>query len=325
MEKKFLKVGIITSGGDAPGMNACIRAVAREAAVNNVDVVGVINGFDGLINADFKPLGARDVGGIIQRGGTVLQTRRSKAFMERSGQQQAIAKMKEAGIDALVIMGGDGSLNGAHALAKQGVPVIGVPASIDNDIWGTNMAIGVDTAMNTIMDAVDKLRDTASSHGRTFLVETMGRGCGYLALMAGIACGAEMVLIPEVPVTMDEVVEALDSAYRREKTNLIVVVAEGASVRTSDLVKVLHEKRVGFEARVTILGHIQRGGSPTAFDRMLAARMGTKAVEALIAGETDMMTGLQGREIKLIPLEEVISHKRTANLEYYTMARRLAT
>jgi len=325
MEQKLLKIGIVTSGGDAPGMNSCIRAVAREAAANNIEAVGINNGFDGLINGDFQPLGARAVGGIIQRGGTVLQTRRSAAFREHSGQQEAIAQMKKTGIDALVIIGGDGSLNGAHVLAKEGIPVIGVPASIDNDIWRTDMAIGVDTAMNTIMEAVDKLRDTASSHGRTFIVETMGRGCGYLALMAGIACGAEMVLIPEVQVTMDEVVEALDSAYRREKTNLIIVVAEGANIRTSELVKVLHEKRVGFEARVTILGHIQRGGSPTAFDRMLAARMGSKAVEALIAGHTDVMTGLQGGKIKLIPLEEVVSHKRTANLEYYTMARRLAT
>ncbi len=325
MDQKVLKIGIITSGGDAPGMNSCIRAVAREAAANNAEVVGVNNGYDGLINGDFQTLGARDVGGILQRGGTVLQTRRSDAFRERSGMQKAIESMKAACIDALVVIGGDGSLTGAHKLAQEGVAVVGVPASIDNDIWGTHMAIGVDTAMNTIMEAVDKLRDTASSHGRTFIVETMGRGCGYLAVMAGIVCGAEMVLIPEVPVTMDEVVEALDSAYRREKTYLIVVVAEGASVRTSDLVKELKEKRVGFETRVTILGHIQRGGSPTAFDRMLAARMGTKAVEALIAGKTDVMTGLQGREIELVPLAEVISHKRTANLDYYTMARRLAT
>jgi len=325
MIDKPLTIGIITSGGDAPGMNSCIRAVAREAAANGAQVIGVNNGYDGLINGDFQMLGARDVGGILQRGGTMLQTRRSEAFRQRAGQQKAIQKMKETGIDGLVIIGGDGSLNGAHALAGEGIAVVGVPASIDNDIWGTNMAIGVDTAMNTIMDAVDKLRDTASSHGRTFVVETMGRGCGYLAVMAGIVCGAEMVLIPEVPVTLEEVVEALDAAYRREKTYAIIVVAEGASVRTTDLVKVLNEKRVGFETRVTILGHIQRGGSPTAFDRMLAARMGTKAVEALLAGQTDVMTGLQGRDIELVPLEEVISHKRTANLEYYTMARRLAT
>jgi 6-phosphofructokinase 1 len=325
MDEKPLTIGVITSGGDAPGMNSCIRAVAREAAANNAQVIGVNNGYDGLINNDFQLLGARDVGGILQRGGTVLQTRRSEAFREPDGQQKAIQNMQEKGIDALVIIGGDGSLNGAHALAKQGIRVVGVPASIDNDIWGTNMAIGVDTAMNTIMEAVDKLRDTASSHGRAFIVETMGRGCGYLAVMAGIVCGAEMVLIPEVPVTMDEVVEALDSAYRREKTYAIIVVAEGASIRTTDLVRVLNEKRVGFETRVTILGHIQRGGSPTAFDRMLAARMGTKAVEALLAGQSDVMTGLQGRDIELVSLEEVISHKRTANLDYYTMARRLAT
>jgi 6-phosphofructokinase 1 len=325
MDQKPLTIGIITSGGDAPGMNSCIRAVAREAAANNAQVIGVNNGYDGLINGDFQQLGARDVGGILQRGGTILQTRRSDTFREPEGQQTAIAKMKEAGINALVVIGGDGSLRGAHALSKQGIPVVGVPASIDNDIWGTNMAIGVDTAMNTIMEAVDKLRDTASSHGRTFIVETMGRGCGYLAVMAGIVCGAEMVLIPEVKVTMEEVVEALDSAYRREKTYLIIVVAEGANIRTSDLVKELKEKRVGFETRVTILGHLQRGGSPTAFDRMLAARMGSKAVEALMAGQTDVMTGLQGRGIELIPLEEVNAHQRTANLEYYTMARRLAT
>jgi 6-phosphofructokinase 1 len=325
MDQKPLTIGIITSGGDAPGMNSCIRAVVREAAANDAQVIGVNHGYDGLIDGDFQALNARNVGGILQRGGTILQTRRSYAFRQRSGIQKAIETMKANSIDALVVIGGDGSLRGAHELAAEGIPVVGVPASIDNDIWGTNMSIGVDTATNTIMEAVDKLRDTASSHGRTFLVETMGRDCGYLALMAGIVCGAEMVLIPEVPVTMEAVVEALDSAYRRDKTYLIVVVAEGSNIRTSDLVKVLNEKRVGFEARVTILGHIQRGGSPTAFDRMLAARMGTKAVEALITGKSDVMTGLLGREIELVPLEEAITRKRTVNLEYYTMTQRLAT
>lgn len=325
MERKLSKIGIITSGGDAPGMNSCIRAVVREAAANNIHAVGIVNGYDGLITGDFQPLNARNVGGILQRGGTILQTRRSDAFRQREGQQQAISKMKGEGIDALVIIGGDGSLTGAHVLGREGVQVLGVPASIDNDIWGTDMAIGVDTAMNTIMDSVDKLRDTALSHGRTFIVETMGRGCGYLATMAGIVCGAEMVLIPEVPVTMEEVVETLASAYRRDKTYLIVVIAEGASVRTVDLVKVLNERHHDIETRYTILGHIQRGGSPTAFDRMLAARMGTKAVEALIAGQTDVMTGLHGRLIELVPLEDVTSKKRPISMEYYTMARRLAT
>lgn len=325
MEQKLSTIGIITSGGDAPGMNACIRAVVREAAANNIQAIGVINGYDGLINSDFQPLNARNVGGILQRGGTILQTRRSDAFRKREGQQQAIRNLKAAGMDALVIIGGDGSLTGAHVLGKEGIQVLGVPGSIDNDIWGTDMAIGVDTAMNTIMDCVDKLRDTALSHGRTFIVETMGRGCGYLATMAGIVCGAELVLIPEVPVTMDEVVDALESAYRREKTYLIVVVAEGASIRSADLVRVLNEKHHDIETRLTILGHVQRGGSPTAFDRMLAARMGSKAVQALIDGQTDVMTGLHGRLIDLVPLEEVVSRKRPTNLEYYTMARRLAT
>jgi 6-phosphofructokinase 1 len=325
MERKLSKIGIITSGGDAPGMNSCIRAVVREAAANSIQAVGVVNGYDGLIAGDFQILNARNVGGILQRGGTILQTRRSDAFRQREGQQQAISQMKEHEVDALVIIGGDGSLTGAHVLGKEGVQVLGVPASIDNDIWGTDMAIGVDTAMNTIMDSVDKLRDTALSHGRTFIVETMGRGCGYLATMAGIVCGAEMVLIPEVPVTMEEVVETLASAYRREKTYLIVVIAEGASVRTVDLVKVLNERHRDIDTRYTILGHIQRGGSPTAFDRMLAARMGTKAVEALIAGKTDVMTGLSGRSIELVPLEDVTSKKRPISMEYYTMARRLAT
>jgi len=325
MNEKPLTIGIITSGGDAPGMNSCIRAVAREGAANNARVLGINNGYDGLINGEFQVLGAREVGGILQRGGTILQTRRSDGFRERVGQEKAICTMKEIGIDALVVIGGDGSLTGAHILAQEGIPVVGVPASIDNDIWGTNMSIGVDTAMNTIMEAVDKLRDTALSHGRTFIVETMGHGCGYLALMAGIVCGAEMVLVPEVPVTMEEVVETLDSAYRRDKTYLIVVIAEGSNISASELLKELSEKRVGFEARATILGHIQRGGSPTAFDRMLAARMGTKAVEALMAGQSDVMTGLDGRKIELVPLGEVITHKRNANLEYYTMARRLAT
>lgn len=325
MERKLSKIGIITSGGDAPGMNSCIRAVVREAAANNIQAVGVVNGYDGLIAGDFQILNARNVGGILQRGGTILQTRRSDAFRQREGQQQAINQMKEQEVDALVIIGGDGSLTGAHVLGKEGVQVLGVPASIDNDIWGTDMAIGVDTAMNTIMDSVDKLRDTALSHGRTFIVETMGRGCGYLATMAGIVCGAEMVLIPEVPVTMEEVVETLASAYRRDKTYLIVVIAEGASVRTVDLVKVLNERHRDIDTRYTILGHIQRGGSPTAFDRMLAARMGTKAVEALIAGKTDVMTGLSGRSIELVPLEDVTTKKRPISMEYYTMARRLAT
>jgi 6-phosphofructokinase 1 len=305
-------------------MNSCIRAVVRCCVARGAHVVGVLNGYEGLINGEFRPLGARDVGSILQRGGTFLQTRRSQRFMEPHGQREAIRRMNEAGIDGLVVIGGDGSLRGAHKLADQGIKIIGVPASIDNDIWGTNMAIGVDTAINTIMDAVDKLRDTASSHSRAFLVETMGRGCGYLAVMAGIVSGADTVLIPEVPTTVEEVAAAVEDAYRRGKTHAIVVVAEGANIKVNELAESIEKMDVGFTTRVTILGHIQRGGAPTAFDRLLAARMGSAAVTALMEGKTDLMVGLQGREMMLIPLNEVIGKQRQANLEYYEMAKELA-
>jgi 6-phosphofructokinase 1 len=317
-------IGVLTSGGDAPGMNACIRAVVRTAIANDMRVLGVINGYDGLINGEFRMLGARDVGGILQRGGTILQTRRSEAFRTPAGQRDAIRRMNEAGMDALIVIGGDGSLNGALALHNQGIKVIGIPGSIDNDIWGTNIAIGVDTAMNTLMDAVDKLRDTASSHGRAFLIETMGRNCGYLAAMTGIVCGAEMVLIPEVPNTLEDVVEAVEDAYKRGKSHAIIINAEGSGFRTTELAKSLDTKDLGFKMRVTILGHIQRGGMPTAYDRLLASRMGIKAVEALIAGQSGVMAGLRGRGIDFTPLEEVVAHKRTVNMEYYHMARVLS-
>ena len=317
-------LGVLTSGGDAPGMNSCIRSVVRTAATHNVRVIGISNGYEGLINGEFRVLGPRDVGGILQRGGTILQTRRSERFKDPRGQREAIRHINEAGMDGLVVIGGEGSLNGAHALAKQGINVVGIPASIDNDVWGSNMAIGVDTAMNTIMEAVDKLRDTASSHGRAFLVETMGRGSGYLAEMAGIVCGAEMVLVPEVPVTLQDVADTIEDAYRRGKTHAIIIIAEGANFRTTDLAKAIDEIDIGFKTRVTILGHIQRGGSPTAFDRLLAARMGVKAVEALLEGKVDVMTGLQGRGIELVPLEEVVTNKQQANEDFYRMARVLA-
>jgi 6-phosphofructokinase 1 len=323
MDKDFT-IGILTSGGDSPGMNPCIRAVVRTASASNAQVMGVMDGYEGLINGEFRPLGVRDVGGILQRGGTILQTRRSARFLEPHYQREAIRNMNSVGMDGLVVVGGEGSLKGAHALAGQGVKVVGIPASIDNDVWGTDMAIGVDTAMNTIVEAVDKLRDTASSHGRAFLIETMGRGCGYLAVMAGIVCGAEMVLIPEVPVTVEEVAKAIEAAYRRGKTHAIIVVAEGASVKTTELAAALDAKDVGFTTRVTILGHIQRGGSPTAFDRMLASRLGVKAVQALLSGESDVMVGLQGREVGLIPLAEVTTKSRTVSAEYIEMARTLA-
>jgi 6-phosphofructokinase 1 len=324
MNDKPFTFGVLTSGGDAPGMNSCIRSVVRTTLSNGGRVLGVYGGYEGLINGDFRSLSAREVGGILQRGGTILQTRRSERFLEPKYQREAIRNMNSAGLDGLVVIGGEGSLQGAHALARQGIKVVGIPASIDNDVWGTDMAIGVDTAMNTIMDAVDKLRDTASSHSRAFLIETMGRGSGYLAVMAGIVCGAEMVLIPEEPVSVEQVASAIEDAYRRGKTHAIVIVAEGASIRTSELAKAIDDLDVGFTTRVTILGHIQRGGSPTAFDRMLAARMGIKAVQALLEGQSDVMVALQGRNMELLPLSEVAGKKRAANRDYIEMAKVLA-
>jgi len=325
MAEKVKKIGVLTSGGDAPGMNAAIRAVVRTALSNDIEAVGVLNGYEGLLNGAFRPMGLRDVGGILQRGGTVLLTSRSKRFMETSGQRDAIRKMNGAGIDALVVIGGEGSLKGAHALAQQGVKVVGIPGSIDNDIWGTNLAIGTDTAMNTIMDAVDKLRDTASSHQRAFLIETMGRNSGYLAVMTAIVCGAEVALIPEVPTTAEEVALAVEEAYKRGKTHAIIINAEGSGVRTTDLASKIDEMDVGFRTRMTILGHIQRGGSPTAYDRMLASRMGVKAVESLVEGVHGVMTGLKGRGIAFTPLADVVSNERKVNMEYYHMVKVLAS
>jgi 6-phosphofructokinase 1 len=321
---KIETIGILTSGGDAPGMNPCIRAVVRTAITRGVRVVGINGGYEGLIRGNFERLGARSVGGILQRGGTILQTARSKEFREPRGQREAIRQMNNEGIDALVVAGGDGSLNGAYKLAQQGIQVVGVPASIDNDIYGTDMCIGVDTALNTIVDAIDKLRDTASSHSRAFLVETMGRECGYLAVNAGIIAGAEMVLIPELPFTVDDIAAVVDDAYRRGKNHAIIVVAEGAKPGVTELANIIEARDLGFTVRVTILGHIQRGGKPTAFDRMLASRLGYKAVEFLLDGQSGVMVGLSGREMVPVPLEDVISKRHEINKEYVQMARELA-
>jgi len=318
------RIAVLTSGGDAPGMNTCIRAVARTALFNGCDVIGIRDGYEGLLLGAMGPLDAREVGGIIQRGGTILGTARSEEFRTEAGQLKAMEILREHGVDGLVVIGGDGSMRGARTLAARGLPIVGVPATIDNDMWGTNMAIGVDTALNTISDAIDKLRDTASSHRRAFLIETMGRNCGYLAVMAGVIGGAEVVLIPEVPVSIEEVAAKVESAYKRGKTHSIVIVSEGANILTTELAGALEKMDVGFSTRITILGHIQRGGRPTAFDRLLASRMGVKAVDALLAGQTDVMMGLRGREVEPVPLEQVVTRQREANLEYYEMAKMLA-
>lgn len=321
---KIKTLAILTSGGDAPGINPCIRSVVRSALYHDLEVIGIQEGFDGLIRGEMMPLRARDVGGILQRGGTFLRTARCPEFLEHKGQIQALRELNESSIDALVVVGGDGSMKGARVLAGMDFPVVGVPASIDNDIWGTDMSLGVDTALNTIMDAVDKLRDTASSHQRAFLVETMGRHCGYLALISAIICGAEVVILPEQEFPLDQIAPEIEAAYARGKTHAIIIMAEGVSYTTEDVMKELKRYEIGFETRVTVLGHVSRGGSPSAFDRMLATRMGVEAVDALLEGKTDVMVGLQGREIVLRNLEEVVSKSRQVNLELYEMAQILS-
>ncbi|MBP8997566.1 MAG: 6-phosphofructokinase [Anaerolineaceae bacterium] len=324
MTGEIRKIGVMTSGGDAPGMNPFIRAVVRTAAANNIRVMGVEGGFEGLIHGKLRELGIREVGGILQRGGTILQTARSKEFRDASGQREAVRQINNAELDAIIIAGGDGSLAGAQKLAHQGIPVIGVPASIDNDIYGTDMCIGVDTALNTIVDAIDKLRDTASSHNRAFLVETMGRESGYLAVQAGIVTGAELVLIPEKKTSPKEVAHAIDESYRRGKTHAIIVVAEGFKPHTTELGEMIDAMDIGFTTRVTILGHVQRGGKPTAFDRLLSSRFGVKAVQFLLEGQSGVMTALDGRDVVAIPIDEVISNKKVLSKDYIEMANILA-
>jgi 6-phosphofructokinase 1 len=322
--KKIQTIGVMTSGGDAPGMNPFIRAVVRTASANNIRVLGIDEGYEGLIHGKFRELGVRDVGGILQRGGTILRTARSKEFREASGQREAVRQINNAGMDAVIVGGGDGSLHGAQKLAERGIPVIGVPASIDNDIYGTDMCIGVDTALNTIVDAIDKIRDTASSHSRAFLVETMGRESGYLAIQAGIVTGAELVLTPETPIPPEAVATAIEEAYKRGKTHAIIVVAEGYKPHTQELGEMIDAMDIGFTTRVTILGHIQRGGKPTAFDRMLATRFGVKAVDFLMAGLTNVMTGMNGREIVPVPIDEVLANTKRVSEDYLRMTNILA-
>lgn len=296
----------------------------RTAAANNIRILGIEEGYEGLIHGKFRELGVRNVGGILQRGGTILQTARSLEFREPGGQREAIRQMNNAEMDAVIVAGGDGSLHGAQMLQQKGFPVMGVPASIDNDIFGTDMCIGVDTALNTIVDAIDKIRDTASSHNRAFLIETMSRESGYLAIQAGIVSGAEMVLLAESQVTPAEVAKTIEEAYRRGKTHAIIVVAEGFRPHTSELGAMIDAMETGFTARVTILGQIQRGGSPTAFDRLLATRFGVHAVEFLLDGLSNGMVGLNGGGITLIPIDDVIANPKKVSEEYIHMTNILS-
>jgi 6-phosphofructokinase 1 len=305
-------------------MNACVRAVVRTALSLELEVYGIRRGYSGLIDGDMEMLTARDVGGIVQRGGTFLQTARSKEFMTPEGRRKAVRRMNDRRIDGLVIIGGNGSLAGAYELHKMGVPVLGVPGSIDNDVPCTDMSIGVDTALNTMVNIIDMIKDTASSHQRCFLVQVMGRHHGYLALIGGIIGGAEVTVIPEKELTLEEIAGAVEQAYIRGKTHAIIVVAEGAKTSAQEIADYLHEIEAGFEVRVTVLGHVQRGGSPSAFDRLLATRMGVRAAQALAAGEVGKMTALVGNKLKLVDLEKVISQEPELDQATYELAEMLA-
>ena len=320
------RIGILTSGGDAPGMNAAVRAATRAALAQGWEVYGVRNGFAGLIADNMEPLRARDVGGIIQRGGTVLGTARCPEFREDAGRARALRNLARRAIDALVVIGGNGSQTGSRRLAGDGFPVVGVASTIDNDVYGTDVTIGVDTAVNITLEAIDRLRTTGASHQRAFLVETMGRECGYIALMAGIAGGAEVIAIPEREVEPHEVAERLRAAYQRGKTHAMVVVAEGAQHDAQALMRHFAEHRdaLGFELRVTTLGHVVRGGVPSAFDRVLATRLGAASVDRLARGEPGVLVGLVGHDIVATPLADVAGRTKPIDMGLLDLARVLA-
>ena len=317
------RIAVLTSGGDGPGLNPCIRSVVRTAIDKGLEVVGVRRGYAGLIESDMMELNARSVGGILNRGGTFLGTARSLEFKTPKGQRHVLRNLNRVGINGLVVIGGNGSLTGALKLHEMGFPVVGIPATIDNDVNGTDISIGVDTTLNTILDAVDKIKDTASSHERAFLVEVMGRDSGYLALMASIASGAELALIPEVEIEVEEVVRAVDEAYIRGKAHCIIVAAEGWAPGARALYDYLRERReeIGFGVRLTVLGHVQRGGSPTAYDRILATRLGAAAVRALMDGNKGMMVGMIEGHAGLTPLEEAVAFQKELDMELYELCR----
>ncbi|MBC7332660.1 MAG: 6-phosphofructokinase [Synergistetes bacterium] len=312
------RIGVLTSGGDAPGMNAAIRAVTRTAIYNNLEVIGIKRGFLGLMEGDFVKLNLGDVGGILQRGGTILQTARSEKFKTEEGINEAVKRLNDAGIEGLVVIGGEGSFKGAWELNKRGIPTIGVPGTIDNDIAGTDYTIGFDTAVNIAVEAVNRLRDTASSHERMFIVEVMGRKSGYIALMAGVASGAESILIPEVPYDIEEVCAKLRRGHQRGKTHSIIIVAEGVASASQIRDQILDKS--GYEVRVVVLGHLQRGGSPTAFDRILASRLGAKAVELLMEGVEGKVVGWEKGGISVYDLPYSWEVKKEIDMELYKLA-----
>ncbi|MCF6279461.1 MAG: 6-phosphofructokinase [Flavobacteriaceae bacterium] len=318
MISKVKKIGVLTSGGDSPGMNAAIRSVVRACAYYKIECVGVYRGYEGMIEGDFKELNARSVNNIINKGGTILKAARSEEFRTKRGRQEAYENLKNKGIDAFVVIGGDGSFTGAEIFNKEfDFPVIGIPGTIDNDIFGTNFTLGYDTALNTAVEAIDKIRDTASSHNRLFFVEVMGRDVGHIALNVGVGAGAEEILIPEENLGLDRLLESLKKSRKSGKTSSIVVVAEGDKTGDNvfELAKYIEENMPKYEVRVSVLGHMQRGGAPSCFDRVLASRMGVKAVEALLDRKSNFMVGIHDNKITLTSLDLAIKGKSKINAE----------
>jgi len=319
-------IAVLTSGGDAPGMNAAIRAVTRAALDREMTVSGVLQGWQGLVDGQFRQLSARDVGGIIQVGGTFLGSARCAEFRQESGRSKALRNLAQHGIDGVVVIGGNGSQTGSYMLGQLGAHVVGVASTIDNDLIGTDVSIGCDTAINVTLEAIDHLRTTGSSHNRAFLVETMGRDCGYLAMMAGLAGGAEVISTPECEVPASEIAERLRAAYERGKTHAIVVIAEGVKENAARVLAYFDadRQRTGFELRATTLGHVVRGAPPSAFDRILATRLGAAAVQSLSDGETGVLVGWQKNEVTRTPLAAIVGRTKPVDTELVELARVLA-
>lgn len=319
------KIAVLTSGGDAPGMNAAIRAVVRTGISLDLEVYGILSGWSGVLQNQMQKLELGSVANILQRGGTILKSGRSAEFLKPEARALAAQNLRTAGIDGLIVIGGDGSFQGAHALwTEQKIPVVGVPGTIDNDIFGTDFTIGFDTAINTALESLDRIRDTAASHDRLFIVEVMGRDSGFIAVAVGLACGAEEVFIPERPVTVDQAIQQIQKGLQRGKKSSILIAAEGQKPgRAYDLAEAIR-KKAGYEAKVCILGHVQRGGTPSAQDRVLAARMGYESVQMLLKGKTDVFTGLQNGQIVEVGLLEPIKHKKMISLDLMNLSRILA-
>ena len=326
MANKVTKIGVLSSGGDAPGMNAAIRAIVRTGIYHGLEVFGVMRGYQGLIENDIVPMHSRSVANIIQRGGTILKTARSKVFLEPEGRKKAFDNLKQIGINGLVIIGGDGSFRGAAAFSKEfDIPCIGLPGTIDKDIAGTDFTIGFDTAVNTAVEAIDKIRDTADAHDRLFIIEVMGRDAGYIALHSGIATGAENILIPERKTDINELINSLQEKEKRKKLVNMVVVAEGDEFGGNEIARIIKDRMPQTETRVCILGHIQRGGSPTCLDRLIASRMGYAAVESLIEGRHNVMVGIKNNTMNYIPLEKAVKSKQRISEDWLRIVKILAS